>query len=322
MSIYEQRGQIKPPFFIFEQNKKMPDNNTLSNNPYPKDTVGYMNQALKDIKLNPNNHGYPTEEVERINSERTEFNRQIRAAEDKAAKNYGSFAHITKLLREAVQFVLYDQQNISKYSLEINKKGWYLSPNVFDEISIPEFTESNKEKNAIILEKKIIDMADNLIPDALDRCLENFPNRENILNEIYKAYTAKLYSAVVLICYSQADGICYEILNQNLYKIDKNKNQLKIANELEQIDSYGLSGLFDQLGNVRNELTMNSFDTYFEDEEITKTTFNRHKVIHGNSIHYGTRENAIRAVYMLDYISSVIAFVKDQINNHKELIIE
>jgi hypothetical protein len=68
-----------------------------------------------------------------------------------------------------------------------------------------------------------------------------------------------------------------------------------------------------QLKEPRNEISR-----YVKDEIKNRTfkldSFNRHLVLHGHSIHYGTQKNAIRAILLLDF---VCALMPSKIISHK-----
>ncbi len=268
---------------------------------FPKDikkTVGYAISALNEIKSNPN-HNFSKDEV-------TELLKFETDSKNLAMKISDSMTEINNNIKkgsEALKFVL---THIAEKNLKNIKNiatvGWYISPNLVSKYSFSDLSSFTKKDNLEKFESAIIKDADTHITKILEKCINYFPKRELIFNEILKLYNNDCFYSLINICYSQADGICNETWDFGFFDKENKSYQLKTYKEFSKTN-IGLSSFFvEQLGIQKNEITMWSKDALFEDNINVENSFNRHHIMHGHSLNYGTKKNAIRAIYLLDFL--------------------
>lgn len=185
----------------------------------------------------------------------------------------------------------------------ISARGWYISANVIRDIPMNELVDFFREENVEKFEKFLIDLADSVIPRIMQRCAVRFPDRAEVFQEIEKLYQLKFYRAVILLCYTQVDGMSNDFWGFGFFDKDRAQDYaLKPYLKLQDLDRGINSGFADQLAISLNEITVNSADGMFTSDPTLRTrTFNRHHIIHGHSINYGTKVNATRAIYLLDF---------------------
>lgn len=187
----------------------------------------------------------------------------------------------------------------------LGSRGWLISMNLTKSIQIREFYDLAEEKQSSRLIKKLIAAAPQNIPFVIKQTTQLFPERKAILDEILKSYKSKAYYSVVNLCYSQADGMCSDTWGFSFFSKDKKKDfQLKLHLKLSDanLDDFDFS-CASQLSMLDNEMTAHSGNNIFADETKRISTFNRHHVMHGQSLEYGTKVNAIRAIYLLDFVT-------------------
>jgi hypothetical protein len=267
----------------------------------PKDikkTVGYAISALNDIKSNQN-HGFSDEEVNEL--------LQFEANSKKLAlKISARMTEINNDLKQGIGALKLVLSNIAENNLKnmnnIASAGWYISPNLVSEYSFSDLSSFSKKENLEKFEYELIKDADNHINKILTKCINSFPKRESIFNEILKLYNNNCYYSLINICYSQTDGICNETWSFGFFDKENNSYQLKAYKEFSK-HNIGLSSFFvEQLGIKKNEITMWSKDDSFKSTIKIENSINRHHIIHGHSLNYGTKKNAIRAIYLLDFL--------------------
>ena len=100
---------------------------------------------------------------------------------------------------------------------------------------------------------------------------------------------------------SQADGIC----NGQLFRTKKEKESLK--KYLAKTESRSFNNILFQM--ITNESTI---DTGYSKKEINGNSLNRHSVVHGLDVNFGTRINSLKAF-------SLLSFVTDWVNRYKKL---
>ena len=265
-------------------------------------TVKKLISALKEIKDNPNGHSYSREEVDEF----LEYERQFAMQMEKF--NHLQVIEEFKKRNEEIQRFRQEmpQRNHSFFSnmRYISSLAWYISPHVVRDIPLFDFAELIKEENVLGFQNKIIELADIAIPRILTKCGKQFLERKAIFEEIREAFNKELYSAVISLAYTQIDGISNDTWGFGFFDKDRNQDyQLKSYLNL-QSGTIGINtGIAEQLGITSNEIIVHSGSELFNNDEYKKNSYNRHLVIHGHSVGYGTRINAIRAIYLLDLLS-------------------
>ncbi|TSJ41282.1 hypothetical protein [Fluviicola chungangensis] len=185
----------------------------------------------------------------------------------------------------------------------LSEQGWYVSPRPFDDISINKIPYYLKAENAIEFEEMIVDEIEKALPELISDCQESFPNRADIFDEIHRLYKNSFFRSVVTMCYTQADGISNDIFQVGFFDKDRNEEyKLKSYLRLRQLNFNYSPGIIKQLDIPTNEITANSQSGHLQETEKKARSFNRHLVLHGHSLEYGTKLNAIRAICVLDFL--------------------
>lgn len=193
--------------------------------------------------------------------------------------------------------------DIFSHTRHVAARGWYISPNVIRDVPLNEIVDLFQEVNAVRFEQLLIELADSIIERVLKRCSVRFPDRKVIFEEIADLYKLEFYRPVILLCYTQVDGMSNDFWGFGFFDKDRRQEyKLKSYLKLQELEKGINSGFAAQLEISMNEITVNSADQMFtSDAELQKRTFNRHHIMHGHSINYGTKTNAIRAIYLLDF---------------------
>lgn len=110
------------------------------------------------------------------------------------------------------------------------------------------------------------------------------------------------------LAYTQADGICNDIFGNGFFDTSKDGNdfQLTTWNKLKGMEFNHSISVVEQLEIRNNEISAYTKEGRYLDPEVRRTSFNRHLVLHGHSKEFGTRENALRAICLLDFLHFII----------------
>ena len=125
--------------------------------------------------------------------------------------------------------------------------------------------------------------------------IKKHPEREIILNEALKAHSKKMYNSSTILFLSQADGISDA-------KIFRGSKVFK--NNIDMKDNHSIINL------IGKETALN-VDTRKEDKTNYFTNLNRHGVMHGLEVNYGTEVNSLKAL-------SFLCFITDFYNRYKK----
>jgi len=123
------------------------------------------------------------------------------------------------------------------------------------------------------------------------------PKRAGILTKAFRAQRNKDYELSVPVFLAQADGIANEMLGVSVYTRHSSKRK-KMAEAIEQLDPKGLEDPMLRLviGDLPITASTNS-------DEYSDKSLNRHAIIHGTDVLYGTKLNSYRALSWLQYAS-------------------
>lgn len=278
-----------------------------------KNSVGYISKALKDIRSNPNSHGYTDKEVKRLFKIENDFIKSIKPYEE--ATN--SITKIFKDLEKAFQNFKDTFGSVISQFQNLSQTGWFISPDLISDYNLEELLELSHNPTPEKTEKKILKShgEQSQIESIFKSLNTSFPNRKIIFNEITKCYELGLYSAVITLSYTQADGICNDVWKFGFFDKDSAKSyKTKLFLELNNIELGFSSHFVTQLGMTENEIIRNSKDSYFQEPKIKENSSNRHLVLHGHSTNYGTKGNALKAILLLNFLEHFVVEYRKENN--------
>jgi len=178
------------------------------------------------------------------------------------------------------------------------EKDWYLSEFFYRKLRLIEMYKIEPTE----LENSLINLFDENYEMIKNTLFENHKNRNKIIKELFTAYENKLFHCVVTLSYSLTDGITKEKFGLNFWGYDKEKEITHTSKISELIDSESVLNLVRKRLKVRGESNLQ--DKYIEEKEKIFSN-NRNCVMHGNSYLYGTHVNAVKSIFLLEFISSL-----------------
>jgi len=138
--------------------------------------------------------------------------------------------------------------------------------------------------------------------DAIEISLvEKFPRRAHILRAALRAQRRKEYELSIPVLLAQTDGICKETVNKYLFIREKTRTKPEISVYVEQAfaDAFKTALLSPlciilPIGASQKER--------LPDAKL----LNRHAVLHGESLTYGTQINSLKALSLINYVAHVL----------------
>ena len=173
------------------------------------------------------------------------------------------------------------------------KQGWYVDP------EMPWDSEAPEALHHFL--RGEIDQGHHVLCAYFDRELgriegeigRQFPERVPVLRQAFEAHRLGHYALSTPVFLAQADGICQQLTKCQLYT--RGGEQLKRA-----LDGYHESPLLELLC---TPLTENNPITFKPSERAGLVgILNRHAILHGESLDYGTHLNSCRAMSLLAYV--------------------
>jgi hypothetical protein len=197
------------------------------------------------------------------------------------------FAEVIRRLPERMRHAL----------ITLGQHGWYLDL----DMPLPDIWELEK----ILLEGKhekaeqaLVFYFTNRLASIEETLCERFPHRRNILASAFKAHSTGEYNLSVPVFLAQADGICQEMIGTKLYS----KREIPArAKTIEALGSSSYRAAF--LYPLAMSMPISASE---HERDETFAALNRHQVLHGESVDYGTEANSLRAISLLNYVAQVL----------------
>jgi len=118
---------------------------------------------------------------------------------------------------------------------------------------------------------------------------------------MHSVNTRRDYCTVVLPpLLAQIDGIFSQILEKNGINIKRLRGYRDKKNKFSQIDKKIID---EELQNLIEDIFLNILFERAEYGDMTTYSFNRHKILHGEYLRYGRKDNVLRAFLILDFLS-------------------
>jgi len=173
------------------------------------------------------------------------------------------------------------------YKSVLLKNGWFIpyEIKVKDVMQLAFQFENNQSDQAHIFLIKYFRKKIKTIQAVL---IEKYPERKEILNEAFKAHQKKMFHSSTILFLSQADGI-----TDNRIFIGR-----KFKKFTQRERSHPLVKLFDSENPLTSSFYKNKKD--IDPEE----SLNRHGIVHGHILEYGSELNSLRALSLLYFVSN------------------
>lgn len=182
--------------------------------------------------------------------------------------------------------------------LLLGQHGWFLDP----EMSLPDLWKLKKalsEGNLLEAESALIEYFESRLTEIEESITTKFPHRAHLIRSAFGAHRNEEYSLSIPVLLAQSDGICKETVDQYLFIKQGKKPRTAIYVAQIAADTYMaalLSPLAETLpiGASKNERTEGF------------VALNRHTVLHGESLDYGSKANGLKAISLVNYVAHVL----------------
>lgn len=191
---------------------------------------------------------------------------------------------LPKILRKALQ--------------RLGEEGWFFTQGMPDD-----FLNILRNKD----ENKLSEWFKNFFRERLDdikqKLIDSYPDRGHILQEAFEAHSECKYNLSVPVFLAQADGIFGETTSE--------KQSLFIAKQRKEATGKHASQILGYTANYVHPLEI-TLPLWMSEGDRAKgggsfVRLNRHQVLHGESVDYGTEENSLKAISLLNYLHWILS---------------
>lgn len=178
-------------------------------------------------------------------------------------------------------------------------EGWFFDP----EMGLSDIYKLKHFRDA----KNFSGIADYLVThfnsrkhEIKESLISSFPHRRYILHDAFAAHERQEYNLSTPIFIIQADGICKELTGANL--VLKEDGKPKVARVIRETfkDDFESSFIYP----LTQPLKLCESE---KQRDCSVATLNRHTVLHGEAIDYGTEINSLKSISLVNYVGSFLS---------------
>lgn len=136
--------------------------------------------------------------------------------------------------------------------------------------------------------------------DAIELELsQSYPERSHLFRDAFQAHRERKYNLAIPVLLAQSDGIFWEASSKSLFKSYERKS---VACKYKRNEAPGgfLEAMLTPLS-ISSPLWMNQHERSESFEGL-----NRHQVLHGEAVTFGTEINSLKAISSLSYLRCIL----------------
>jgi len=191
--------------------------------------------------------------------------------------------------------------------LLIAEHGWYF--NVFDYTFPLVFgiAENLEMGNVTEVDEFMMDYYEKGLGEIEEYLVSKYPHRAHLLKPAFCAHRNGDYELSTLAFLTQVDGICWDCTDCNFFLKKGGKPQTAEYVEEELVRRSLTRAMLSILTHLL-PISYSSWEREQWEEEHGRTFafLNRHEVLHGESLDYGTEKNSLKAVSLLYYVARAL----------------
>lgn len=185
----------------------------------------------------------------------------------------------------------------------LGNHGWF-----FDlEMPLPflwELEKALENDNRADAEAALVEYFRERLPSIEKWLNEKFSHRTKIIGAAFKAHAHGDYELSIPVFLAQSDGICYEVIKHYLFKRKDRKPSTAEYVETIASDTFRSALLFPFSHPLPISAPKHERGEFFNE-------LNRHQVLHGEVLDYGTEINSLKSISLLNYVAQQVLRLDD-----------
>jgi len=176
--------------------------------------------------------------------------------------------------------------------------GWYLDLEM-PMHSLWQLKKALEEGSVLKVEEALVRYFEERLDEIEASILSRFPSRENVIRAAFAAHRRCEYELSIPVFLSQTDGICKEVVKEHFFIKQNKKPRTAIYVEQIAADTYRAA----LLSPLAHSLPIGASE---KERGPGFIELNRHMVLHGESLDYGTKTNGLKAISLINYVAHVL----------------
>ena len=207
---------------------------------------------------------------------------------------------IVDVLRKSIES---QSDDVRESQIKLANRGWFPDPDMsFGELrQVAAAIETNPDAVDKHMQASLRAKLDEIEVELLRK----HPSRVHLLQDAFSAHRDAKYTLSIPVLFSQADGICYDSFDKNVFIADKRK---KIHREAKS-ESEGLAST------LSLPLLSKNLPLWVSESERGDSFegLNRHEVLHGISVDYNTEVDSLKAVSFIRWLSWLLELTDKEV---------
>jgi len=187
--------------------------------------------------------------------------------------------------------------------LTMYRAGWLVSMSM--PYGLIERIGTLNEQDRDELDKAMCRFFSDRIDEMEEDMIETFPHRAEIVRAAFNAHRRGEYVCAVPLFLSQSDGMCFDLLNVQLFSKERGSTTPKTKKaRREKVSDADLKPYLAPLVSPLDESApiMDRHTLVDLEKEL-----NRHAILHGLDVNYGTEQNSLKAMSVANWVATVVA---------------
>jgi hypothetical protein len=170
-----------------------------------------------------------------------------------------------------------------------------------------ELKSALSEGDILEAESALIEYFEGRLAEIEESIATKFPHRSHLIRSAFGAHRRNEYELSIPVLLAQADGICKETVDQYLFIKQNNKPRTAIYVAQIAADTYMAALLSPLAQTLPIGASANERPEGF-------AALNRHTVLHGESLDYGSKANSLKAISLVNYVAHILPFCRVEHN--------
>ncbi|HQI46614.1 MAG TPA: hypothetical protein PLC59_11210 [Bacteroidales bacterium] len=189
------------------------------------------------------------------------------------------------------------------FLIELTKHGWYVN-SYFYITDFSWISEQIKSNNIELVNDFVINNIKKNYELLKTHTLTVFKEKENIFKKAFYAFENFDYEYSILIFLTQTDSICKNLTGKRFFgREDKQPKTKKIASKHFNKNLFA-SAILQPLADYGE---INKSESDYKNGE-----FNRHRIIHGEDVNFGSEINAYKMLSLIFYLTTLVLIKNDK----------
>ena len=195
---------------------------------------------------------------------------------------------------------LNDDERLATCCMRLGQSGWFLDPQM--PMSLLWQLADMVEESPEVADELFVQWFRERLDEIEEELVKTCPRRARVLRSAFNAHRERDYNNSVPALLKEADGMWHDLFGMNVFIA---RDRRSIFKSIEQKQPYGL--VWTSLGPLLQStlpLWMNENERQNWMKRHRTDSFpglNRHVVVHGISVDYGTEKNSLKAISFLNW---------------------